>query len=80
MFNTKILVFIKRRFIEFNEIISNGAVVELVDTLDSKSGFFGSDGSSPSSATITYKTTAIYYLLNLNLPFHQLMKSPSNLS
>jgi hypothetical protein len=55
-------------------------VVELVDTLDSKSGFFGSDGSSPSSATITYKTTAIYYLLNLNLPFHQLMKSPSNLS
>jgi hypothetical protein len=27
-------------------------VVELVDTLDSKSGFFGSDGSSPSIGTI----------------------------
>tara|TARA_R110001583_G_scaffold39890_1_gene127781 strand:- start:5490 stop:5624 length:135 start_codon:yes stop_codon:yes gene_type:complete len=31
----------------------NASVVELVDTLDSKSGFFGSDGSSPSTGTIT---------------------------
>jgi hypothetical protein len=30
----------------------NASVVELVDTLDSKSGFFGSDGSSPSTGTI----------------------------
>ena len=29
----------------------NASVVELVDTLDSKSGFFGSAGSSPATGT-----------------------------
>jgi hypothetical protein len=32
-------------------------VVELVDTLDSKSGFFGSSGSSPLTGTILCKKT-----------------------
>jgi hypothetical protein len=33
------------------KIVYVAAVVELVDTLDSKSGFFGSDSSSLSSGT-----------------------------
>lgn len=37
--------------------LNDASVVELVDTLDSKSGFFGSGGSSPPTGTILCELT-----------------------
>lgn len=43
----------------------DGRVVELVDTQHSKCCFFGSDGSSPSSATIYKSISYAFYVLLL---------------
>ena len=42
------------RVIELNFKSCKASVVELVDTLDSKSGFFGSSGSSPLTGTTSF--------------------------
>jgi hypothetical protein len=56
------------------------SVVELVDTLDSKSGFFGSSGSSPLTGTIFLiikikeikkpANSGFFYLFNLTIFHH----------